>query len=298
MGSWEGMGCDMGEQGKLKAAACDVARLTASEKAFWIGLWEAPIPDTLHETGADTVRFGPIQAVCVTEEPRHPGVNFILGASEVGAVSNGHLGDAVRWLETRCFAWSEDRGVDYRVPVVPGLPEAAAAEGWLRGCGHLRDGGTAKLVRGAARRRFAPAPDIEVLDWDDWDEGFGAPLAESLGLASTAENFFLCLMGDEDWRCYCAIIGDDPLAYVAMHVDEGVASIALASRPYAGRDGDGQLAVLHRCMEDAEEEGCDALVLVDAGGEPPVSDRASLVRAGFEVAYRVPSWRSPAQVAV
>ena len=45
-------------------------------------------------------------------------------------------------------------------------------------------------------------------------------------------------------------------------------------------------------------EGCDAFVLVDAGGEPPVSDRASLVRAGFKAAYQVPSWRSLAEVAV
>ena len=286
----------MGEQGKFGRGAWDVARLAESEKEFWTGLWEAPIPDTLHETGTDMVRFGPIQAVCVTEEPRHPGVNFILGASEAGAVSNGHLDDAVRWLETRCFAWSDDRGVDYRVPVVPGLSEAAAAEDWLGGYGHLRDDGVAKLVRDTAERRFSPVPDIEVLDWDDWDEGFGGPLAESLGLARTAESFFLCLMSDEDWRCYCGIIGDDPLAYVAMHVHEGVASIALASRPYAGRDGDGQLAVLHRCMDDAEEEGCDSFILVDAGGEPPVIDRESLIRAGFEVAYRVPSWHSPARV--
>ena len=60
------MGCEMGEQGKLEAAARDVARLAASEKAFWTGLWEAPIPDTLHESGVDVVRFGPIHAACVS----------------------------------------------------------------------------------------------------------------------------------------------------------------------------------------------------------------------------------------
>jgi hypothetical protein len=288
----------MGEQGKLEAAARDVARLAASEKAFWAGLWEAPIAEAVHENGVDVARFGPIHAACVAEVPRHAGVNFILGASEAGAVSRGHLGDAVRWLETRRSAWSEDCGVDYRVPVTPGLPEAAAAEEWLREHGHVRDDGVAKLVRDATELRFSPAADIEVLDWEEWDEGFGAPLAESLGLSTATEIFFLGLLEEEDWRCYCGIIGDDPLAYVAMHVDAGVASIALASRHYAGRDGDGQLAVLHRCMEDAMAEGCDAFVVVDAGDEPPVIDRASLLRAGFEVAYRVPSWRSSARVAV
>jgi hypothetical protein len=292
------MGSEMGEQGKLEAAARDVARLAASEKAFWTGLWEAPIPDTVYESGVDVVRFGPIHAACVAEVPRHSGVNFILGASEAGAVSRGHLGDAARWLGTRRSAWSDDFGVDYRVPVIPGLPEAAAAEDWLREHGHVRDGGPAKLVRDATELQFSPPADIEVLDWEEWDEGFGSPLVESLGLSTATETFFLCLLEEEDWRCYCGIIGDDPLAYVAMHVNAGVASIALASRPYPGRDGDGQLAVLHRCMEDAMAEGCDAFVLVDAGGEPPVIDHTSLVRAGFEVAYRVPSWRSAAQVAV
>ncbi len=287
----------MGEQGKLKAAARDVARLAASEKAFWAGLWETPIQDAVHESGVDVVRFGPIHAACVAEVPRHSGVNFVLGASEAGAVSHGHLRDAVRWLETRRSAWSEDCGVDYRVPVIPGLPEAAEAEDWLREHGHVRDEGVAKLVRDATEPRFSPAADIEVLDWEEWDEGFAAPLAESLGLSTAAEIFFLCLLEEEDWRCYCGIIGDDPLAYVAMHVGAGVASIALASRHYAGRGGEGQLAVLHRCMEDARAEGCDAFVLVDAGGESPVIDRASLLQAGFEVAYRVPSWHSPARVA-
>ncbi len=287
----------MGEQGKFGGAAWDAARLAESEKAFWIAFWEAPIADTVHERGIDSVRFGPIQAVCIADEPRHPEVNFILGAGEAGAVSNGHLEDAVRWLDTRCVKWSDDRGMDYRVPVVPSLPESEAAEGWLREHGHIRDHGAVKLVRDATERRFSPSPDIEVLDWEEWDEGFGGPLAESLGLVTAAEFFFLCLLDEESWSCYCGIAGDDPLAYVAMHVHEGVASIALASRPYPGRDGEGQLAVLHRCMDDAEAEGCDSFVLVDAGGEPPVIDRESLVQAGFEVAYRVPSWRSPAQVA-
>jgi hypothetical protein len=287
----------MGEQGKFGRAAWDVARLARSEKEFWVGLWDAPSVDTLRESGADVVRFGPIQAVCLTDEPRHAGVNFILGAGGDGAVANGHLADAVQWLETRCFEWSDERGVDYRVPVVPGQPEAAATEGWLREHGHLRDGGVAKLVRDAREPRFPTAPDIEVLDWDDWDEGFGGPLAESLGLASAAATFFLCLTLEESWHCYCGIIGDDPLAYVAMHIDAGVASIALASRPYAGRDGEGQLAVLHRCLEDAGAEGCDSVVLVDAGGEPPVIDRESLLRAGFAAAYRVPSWHSSTRVA-
>jgi len=274
----------------------EVARLSESEKAFWIALWDSPIPDALHDSGVDSVRFGPVRALLVTAQRHDRGVNFVLGAGEPGAVEHGHLADAARLMETRCFHMDDERGVDYRVPVVPGLAGSAAAEKWLAERGYLRADGAAKLIRDDSPPVFEEPEGIEVLDWDSWDDGFGGPLAESLGLTRMGDTFFACLLGDEDWRCYCGIVGDDPLAYVAMHIHEGVASIALASRSYPGRDGEGQLAVLHRCIEDARAVDCDFFVLVDAGGEPPIGDRESLLRAGFEVAYRVPSWRSPDQV--
>jgi len=275
----------------------DIARLSESEKAFWIALWDSPVPDTLHDAGADSVGFGPVRALLVTEQRHDRGINFILGAGESGAVEQGHLADATRLMETRCFHMEDERGVAYRVPVVPGLAESPAAEEWLTEREYVRADGAAKLIRDGSAPAFEEPRGIEVLDWDSWDDGFGGPLAESLGLACMGETLFACLLDDDDWRCYCGIVGDDPLAYVAMHVHGGVASVALASRPYSGRGGEGQLAVLCRCIEDARAVGCDSFVLVDAGGEPPIGDRESLLRAGFEVAYRVPSWRSPARVA-
>jgi hypothetical protein len=286
----------MGEQGMYVGSGWDVARLSTGEDAFWIALWDSPIPDVLHESGADSVKFGPLHALLVTEQRHDKNINFILGAGLPGAVGHGHLADAARLMETRCFYMEDERGVDYRVPVVPGLAESAAAEEWLEEHGYVRAGGSAKLIRDGSAPAFDEPEGIEVLDWESWDDGFGGPLSESLGLSSMGETFFSCLLGDEDWRCYCGIVGDDPLAYVAMYAHEGVASIALASRPYPGRDGEGQLAVLHRCIEDARAAGCDSFVLADAGGEPPTGDRESLLRAGFEVAYRVPSWRSPVRV--
>jgi hypothetical protein len=286
----------MGEHGIFRGSGWDVERLVASEKQFWVALWEAAVVDTLYESGADSVRFGPVQAVCVAGERSDRAINFVLGAGTAGAVRHEHLADAVRWLETRCVEGEDERGVDYRVPVAPGLPESTAAEAWLERNGHLRDEGAAKLLRDGSAPRFREPAGIEVLDWDSWDDGFGGPIAEGLGMGGTAEVFFLALLSDERWRCYCGVLGDDPLAYVAMHVHGGVASIALASRPYPGRDGEGQLAVLRRCIEDARAAGCDSLVLVDAGEEPPTIDRESLLRAGFEVGYRVPNWRSPVRV--
>lgn len=288
----------MGEQGMYVDSGWDIARLSQSEKAFWVALWDSPDPDTLHDSGADSVRFGSLRALLVTEQRHDRGVNLILGAGEPGTVEHGHLNDATRLLETRCFYMEDERGVDYRVPVVPGLAESAAAEEWLAEREHVRAEGAAKLIRDGSEPAFEQPDGIEVLDWDSWDDGFGGPLAESLGLARMGEVFFACLPSDDDWSCYCSVVGDDPLAYVAMHVHDDVAAIALASRPCPGRDGEGQLAALHRCIEDARAVGCDSFVLVDAGAEPPIGDRESLLRAGFEVAYRVPSWRSPTRVAV
>jgi len=137
---------------------------------------------------------------------------------------------------------------------------------------------------------------VEVLEWDQWDEGFSGPMVESLGISGgTVETLFLCLIGAEGWHCCGSIIGDEALAYAAMHIEAGVASIALASRPCEGRDGEGQMGVLGRCIEDGLARGCDRFVLVDAGDEPPVVDREALLRAGFEIADRVPNWRSPAR---
>ncbi len=107
-----------------------------------------------------------------------------------------------------------------------------------------------KLLRDGSPPRFEPPPGIDIYERvDPWeDEGFGDPLAESLGFASWAATFFLDLPGTSGWRCYCAVDGDEPLAYVAMHMHDGVAVLALASCLVIEGDGLGQRAVLHRCI--------------------------------------------------
>jgi hypothetical protein len=275
----------------------DVRRLAAGEKDFWSELWIAPDLELRREAGFDLVRFGPVRAACLTTHPDRSAVNFALGASEPGAVEHGHLADAIAWLEARCTTWGE-QGVDFRVPVTPGLPGSEAAERCLAALWIQPERGPANLVRAATEPGFAPPGGIEVFDWTEWDEGFGDPLAEGLGLPSAGSFLFLSLLGTEDWSCYCAVDGDAPLAYAAMRRRSGVASLAIASRPSEGRDGEGQLAVLHSCIVDARAADCDALVVVDAGEEPPGADRDSLLAAGFEAAYECTSWRSRERVPV
>lgn len=236
----------------------DRLRLAISDKEFWATLWTRAPFAMWEEEGLDLVRFGPIRAGCMPEQPAEPGLNFIFGSSEAGAVEHGHLADAVRWLETRPLrmSWAdpvaEEFGVDFRVPVVPGLPNAALAERWLKEQGAIPEPGPAKLVRDTSPPRFGLPSGIEVLDWDEWDDGFPEPLAESLELPRAATSFFACLPVEEDeaWCCFGAVDANEALAYAAMWIYSGVATLIflrLAPGRATRRGGtDRSAAPLHR----------------------------------------------------
>jgi hypothetical protein len=268
----------------------DAVALDEAEKRFWRGLWDTACEDAVVDLGIDMVQFGPVEAAVVVAEASEPALNFILGAGAPGAIENGYLPAAVRWMERH--------DVEFRIPVMPGLPEQEAAERWLqRRHYRLLDGPVKMLRDGSPPQSPAPAG-IDIYERvDPWeDEGFGDPLAESLGFASWAATFFLDLPGTADWRCYCAVDGDEPLAYVAMRLRPEIAVLALASRPVGERDGVGQAAVLHRCIADAAAAGCNTLAVAEAGREPAVSDRESLFDAGFQDAVRTYTWQSHARV--
>lgn len=268
----------------------DAVALDEAEKRFWRGVWDTACEDAVVDLGIDMVWFGPVVAAVVVEEAEDPALNFVLGAGAPGAIEDGYLQAAIKWIERQDVA--------YRVPLIPGLPEQAAASRWLKSHRHRLLEGPKKLSRDGSPPRFAPPPGIDVYErTDPWeDEGFGDPLAESLGFASWAATFFLDLPGTAGWRCYCAVDGDEPLAYVAMYMYRGVAVLALASRLVGERDGLGQSAVLHRCIADASAAGCHAMAVAEAGCEPAVSDRESLARAGFEDAISTVTWQPRARV--
>ncbi|HEY6550368.1 MAG TPA: hypothetical protein VIY71_04120 [Solirubrobacterales bacterium] len=268
----------------------DAVALDEAEKQFWRGLWDTAVEDAVVDLGIDMVRFGPVEAAVVVEEPEEPALNFVLGAAAPSAVEDGYLPAAVKWMERH--------DVEYRVPLAPGLPELAAAEEWLARHRYRLVAGPAKLLRDGSPPQFLPPPGIDIYERvDPWeDEGFGDPLAESLGLANWAATFFFDLPGKDGWRCYCAVDGDEPLAYVAMRIHEGIAVLALASCLVGERDGLGQRAVLHRCIADAATAGCETMAVAEAGCEPAVADRECLLRAGFEDAVRTATWQPRARV--
>jgi hypothetical protein len=274
------------------SSAFDAVALDEAEKWFWRGLWDTACEDAVVDLGIEMVRFGPIAAAVVAEEAAEPALNFILGAGAPGAIEDGYLPAAVKWMERH--------DVDFRVPLTSGLPEQEAAEDWLLRHRYRLLEGPMKLLRNGSPPDFEPPPGIDLYERvDPWeDEGFGDPLAESLGFASWAATFFLDLPGTADWRCYCAVDGDEPLAYVAMYVYGGVAVLVLASRLVKERDGLGQRAVLHRCIGDASAAGCKTIAVAEAGCAPAVADRESLIQAGFEDAVRTFTWQPRARVAM
>jgi hypothetical protein len=270
----------------------DAVALDEAEKRFWRGLWDTAVEDAVVDLGIDMVRFGPVEAAVVVEEPEEPALNFVLGGAAPCAVEDGYLPAAIEWMERH--------DVEYRVPLTPGLPEFAAAQEWLERHSYRHAAGPAKLLRDGSPPQFPPPAGIDIYERvDPWeDEGFGDPLAESLGLANWAATFFFDLPGTGGWRCYCAVDGDEPLAYVAMRIHEGIAVLVLASCLVGERDGLGQRAVLHRCIADAAAAGCETMAVAEAGCEPAVADRESLVRAGFEDAVRTVTWQPRARVAM
>ena len=269
----------------------DAVALDEAEKQFWNGLWDTACEDAVVDLGIDMVRFGPVAAAVVTEEYDEPALNFVLGAGAPGAIENGYLPAALTWMERY--------EVDFRVAVTAGLPEQEAAERWLERNGYRLLDGPTKLVRDGSPPDFQPPPPIDVYERvDPWeDEAFGDPLAESFGFPNWAATFFLDLPGSAGWRCYCAVDGDDPLAHVAIRMHGDVAVLALASRPAGDLDGLGQRAALHRCIADASSAGCRTIAVAEAGREPAVADRKSLIEAGFSPSVRSFTWQPLARVA-
>lgn len=268
----------------------DAVALDEAEKRFWKGLWDTAVEDAVVDLGIDMVRFGPVEAAVVEEEPEEVSHNFILGAAAPGAIQDGYLAAAVKWMERH--------GVDYRVALSPGLPEASAARMWLWRNQYRLVDGPARLLRDGSPPSFDCPPGIDIYERvDPWeDEGFADPLAESLGLASWAGTFFVDLPGTAGWRCYCSVDGDEPLAYSAMLIHDRTAVLVLASRPVGERDGVGQGAVLHRSIDEAAAAGCMTIAVAEAGYEPAVADRQSLVEAGFVDAFRTFTWQPRARV--
>jgi GNAT superfamily N-acetyltransferase len=256
------------------------------EKRFWHDIWESVPTEAAAERGVGMRDFGPVQVSVVKALPGAGMMNLVLGATEPGAVENGHLAGAVDWVES-C-------GVECYVPVTPSLAETAVAERWLAAHGFSPAYAWMKFVRDAHRPRFSGPNDVEVVEVTDPEqEPFGMIAATGFGLPVWAAAFFARLPGHEGWRCYVARVDGETQACAAMLIQDEIAEFGIAATLEPARGRGCQLALLRHRILDAAEAGCHTL-FVETGERVPNRPSASyrnILRAGFKEAYLRPNWR-------
>lgn len=264
----------------------DHAALDRTERLFWREIWESAAPDAIEERGIELETFGPIQASIVADLPGVQMMNLVLGADEPNAVEEGHLEEAIEWVESF--------GVDYYVPLTPGALGTPSAEDWLNRRGFEQASRWIKFVRGASPPELPEPPGVEVFELEKGEgEGLATIAAEGFGLPSWAGTFFFDLPGREGWRCYVAVVDGIGQACGAMLVHEGLAGFGVAATMESARGRGCQTALLHRRILDAVASGCHTLI-VEAGErtpDPPATSYRNIVQAGFRAAYLRPNWQ-------
>jgi hypothetical protein len=267
----------------------DRGALDAHEQRLWGDIWKSAVPDAVAEHGIELRRFGPVQATLIADLPTASFLNLVLGAAAPGAVEEGHLAAAVDWADSL--------GVDYYVPVTPGLPEAAAAEDWLNRHGYATGYGWMKFARGVAPPDLPEPEGVDLVELAPGEgEAFSSIVAEGFGLPPWAGTLFFDLPGTEGWHCYLALVGGRPAATAAMLVGDGVAEFGLAATLEAARGRGCQLGLLRRRIVDAAAAGCHTL-FVETGEQAtdrPSGSYRNILRAGFEEAYLRPNWQPAA----
>jgi hypothetical protein len=265
--------------------AFDPAAMDRVERRFWREAWESVSTAVAAEHGVRRRDFGPIQATIAVDLGEVPMLNFLLGASESGAVEDGHLEAAV--------GWAVGEGVRPCVPLTPGLPGSEAAEAWLGARGWGDGHAFMKLVRDPHPPRFPEPAGVTV---EEVAEAAGSPFgmiaATGFGMPAWGAAFWADLPGREGWRCYLARVDGEPAACGAMVFEGGIAELGIGATLEHARRRGCQLALLRRRIADAVEAGC-RMLFVETGERSekrPASSYRNILRAGFEEAYRRPNW--------
>jgi hypothetical protein len=285
---------DFDDFGPIPSALAGRAWLDRLDRHFWLEIWRAPVIEAVEEMGIEARMYGPVLALVATDLAQTPLLNMILGGGEGGAVADGHLEEAVEWVESL--------GVDCRIPISPQAPEAGAAEDLLNRWGCRRSGSLVRFTRGAGLPGFEPPPWLEVRELTECAEGFGHLIGEGMELQLMAQTFFDSLPGRPDWRSYLAIDEQGrPIAAATMMCHYEFAQLGFVGTGARDRGRGAHLALLHRRILDAAGARCHTLFadteesLDDLDGPSPAA--RNLVRAGFGQVSVRPVWRLPEAVA-
>jgi GNAT superfamily N-acetyltransferase len=265
------------------------AALDAAERNFWLDLWRSPVIDAVAEDRIESRWYGPLQATVVARLPEEAPLNLLLGADEPGAVDEGHLAEALDWIE--------GLGVDCRVPIgADEWDEAPAAEELLDRRGYRRTESLVRLVRDSSPLELPVAEGLEVIEVDEFTEGFAEILTKGYGLGGISSMFFSCLPERHDWRCYIVLDERDrSVAAGAMMLQWGAAAhLGFAATVEEARGRGAHRALLDRCIRDAAAS-CPTVFAetVEPLGERdgPSPGCRNLLRAGFKQASVRTVWR-------
>lgn len=267
----------------------DAATLERTAKTFRSDMWGTVCDDAVMECGIAEACFGPVQVTVFEALPDDPSLNLILGAAEPGAVSEGHLADAI--------AWADEFDVAYRVAVARDRPGTADAEGYLNRLGFEQGRGIWKYIRDTSWPSLSGDPAITV--WEIAEEAAGETMAvdaaPAAGLPSMAGSLLFALPVHERWRTYTAELEDRIVSFGSMLIDGGVAYVGLDGTvcEYRGR-GCNQVLLRKRIL-DAREAGCGTIFaqLEEGETEGIAAAGRNLLRAGFVPAYRSMHWQRP-----
>lgn len=259
------------------------------ERSFWLEVSRAPVLDAIEEERVELRRYGPVLALTVAALPQTPLLNPVLGAAEPDAAEDGHLEEALDWVESV--------GIECRVPVTPGRGGTGAAEDLLNRRGYHRGDHRVRFVREATPPDFPDLPGIEVIEVSRFTEGFSDFPGRALDLDLMAYGFFDCLPERDHWRCYVALDeGGSPIACASMLLHWQVALLDFAATTADARGKGAHLALLRRRIADAHAANCHTLCAEteEPPGDPngPSPAARNLVRAGFRQMAVRPVWRS------
>jgi hypothetical protein len=256
------------------------------ERSFWLDLLRSPVLDAIEEERVEVRRYGPVLATAVPRLPNSPLFNNVLGAMEPGAVEEGHLEEALEWIEPF--------GVDFRVPITPEREGSGAAEDLLNRRGYSRDRSLVRFLRRPTPPEFAQPPGIEVVEVKEFTEGFSEYPGQALDLDFMATSLFDCLPGRDNWRCYVAVGEERPMASASMMVHWEVAMLGLAGSMEEYRGMGAHLALLRQRIVDAGTIHCHTMCAEteETPGDPdgPSPAARNLVRAGFKQVSVRPVW--------
>jgi hypothetical protein len=272
----------------------DAATFDQAAQVFRADMWSSAPLDALEECGIAERRFGPVQANVIEVLPEAPALNTVLGAAEPGAVEDGHLAEAIEWVD--------EFRVDYRVMVGHDRPETDAAEALLSRHGFEQGQSLVRYARDAMLPPDLPGvPDVTVWEiGEPGEEGIAGETmtltaAPALGMPAEASSLLFELPALENWHCYTAELEGGIVSFGSMLIRDGVAALGLEGTVRRARGRGCNQALLRQRILAAHEAGCE-MIFASApahGGDAVEAGARNLVRAGFVPAHRSVNWQRP-----